>query len=72
YLDGEIAGDQTLNPVQREFIKLAQILKSRLVNEVELKQRVIERALIEERVGSNYRKQQQDAARFEQLANEEA
>lgn len=41
------AGD-AMNPVQREFIRLAQIFKARLVTELELKQRVIERAMIED------------------------
>ena len=40
----------TLNPVQREFIRLAQIFKSRLVAELELKQRLIERTMIEDNV----------------------
>jgi hypothetical protein len=42
-------GVDTLTPMQREFIRLAQIFKSQMVAEVELKQRVIERALIEDR-----------------------
>lgn len=41
--------DDTMTPVQREFIRLAQIFKSRLVVEMELKQRVMERGLIEQR-----------------------
>ncbi len=39
----------TMNPMQREFIRLAQIFKARLVAEMELKQRVLERGLIEDR-----------------------
>lgn len=39
---------QTMNPVQREFIRLAQVFKARLISEMELKQRVIERAMIED------------------------
>ncbi len=38
----------TMNPTQREFIRLAQIFKSQMIAEVELKQRVIERGLIED------------------------
>ncbi len=38
----------TMNPAQREFIRLAQIYKARLVTELELKQRVIERGLVED------------------------
>lgn len=41
---------EALNPLQREFIRLAQIFKSRMISEVELKQRVIERALIEDKL----------------------
>ncbi|EAQ77149.1 hypothetical protein DSM3645_15135 [Blastopirellula marina DSM 3645] len=37
-----------MNPMQREFIRLAQIFKARLISELELKQRVIERAMIED------------------------
>jgi hypothetical protein len=50
----------TMNPLQREFIKLAQIFKARLVTEMDLKQRVIERAMIE------------DDREFDLLAEEEA
>lgn len=49
HFDGHVQGDNTLNAPQRDFLKLAQILKSRLVAERELKQRVVERALIEVR-----------------------
>ncbi|HVA48441.1 MAG TPA: hypothetical protein VNH11_18905 [Pirellulales bacterium] len=50
--DSEIDVDDTMTPVQREFLKLAQILKSRLVVELEINQRVMERAVIEERLGN--------------------
>jgi hypothetical protein len=50
----------TMNPLQREFVKLAQIFKARLVTEMDLKQRVIERAMIE------------DDREFDLLAEEEA
>ncbi|MBI1913276.1 MAG: hypothetical protein HYS12_00735 [Planctomycetes bacterium] len=52
FFNAEVAGDDTLNPIQREFIRLAQIFKSRLVTELELKQRVMERAVIEEKLGN--------------------
>ncbi|MEZ6135378.1 MAG: hypothetical protein R3C53_10760 [Pirellulaceae bacterium] len=39
-----------MSPLQREMIRLAQILKARLVTEMEYKQRVMERAVIEERM----------------------
>ncbi len=41
--------DDLMTPMQREFVRLAQIFKSQMVAEAELKQRVIERALIEDR-----------------------
>ena len=50
FFDANISNDGTLNPIQREMIRLAQILKARLVTELELKQRVMERAVIEERL----------------------
>lgn len=52
FFNAEVQGDDTLNPLQREYIRLAQIFKSRLVTELQLKQRVMERALLEERVGN--------------------
>ncbi|MCA9061338.1 MAG: hypothetical protein KDA85_22645, partial [Planctomycetaceae bacterium] len=69
YFDAEIVGDNTISPAQREFLKLAQILKSRLITEVELKQRIVERALIEERIG-DYDQQLRDAAAAEDRARE--
>ena len=38
-----------MTPMQREFIRLAQIFKSQMIAEMEYKQRVIERGLIEDR-----------------------
>lgn len=49
FFDASLPGDETLSPMQREMIRLAQILKARLVTEMEYKQRVMERAVIEER-----------------------
>ncbi|HUE16606.1 MAG TPA: hypothetical protein VMR25_20700, partial [Planctomycetaceae bacterium] len=51
FFNGEVTGPDTLNPIQRQFIRLAQIFKSRLVTELELNQRVMERSMIEERLG---------------------
>ena len=42
------ASPDAMNPVQREFIRLAQIFKARLITELELKQRIIERTLLED------------------------
>ncbi|MFZ9090333.1 MAG: hypothetical protein ACO3FE_09600, partial [Planctomycetaceae bacterium] len=49
FFDGHVEGDHTMTAPQRDFIKLAQILKSRLIAEQELKQRIVERSLIEVR-----------------------
>lgn len=51
FFDANVSHDDTMTPLQREVIRLAQILKSRLVTEMELKQRVMERSVIEERLG---------------------
>lgn len=66
--DAEIAVDDTMTPIQREFVRLAQIFKSRLIVEMELKQRIMERAVIEERLSNRDEdlrkaKQKEDAAK---------
>jgi hypothetical protein len=45
----QVSDPDTLTPMQREFIRLAQIFKSRLVAEREIQQRVMERSMIEDR-----------------------
>lgn len=45
----QVTDPDTITPMQREFIRLAQIFKSRLVAEREIQQRVMERGLIEDR-----------------------
>lgn len=72
FFDAEVTGADTLNPLQREFIRLAQIFKSKLVTEIELRQRVMERALIEERIGTpeEYRQQLRDARKKEREAQQ--
>jgi len=62
--DAEIAADDTMTPIQREFVRLAQIFKSRLIVEMELKQRIMERSVIEERLG-NRQKELEDAKNLE-------
>ncbi|WP_182865377.1 hypothetical protein [Stieleria mannarensis] len=49
FFDTGFTSPDTMNPMQREFIRLAQIFKARLVAEIELKQRVMERGMIEDR-----------------------
>ncbi|QEG41986.1 hypothetical protein [Roseimaritima ulvae] len=52
FFDTSLQHDETMTPLQREFVRLAQIFKSRLVTELEYKQRVMERALIEDLLGN--------------------
>ncbi|MHC4403160.1 MAG: hypothetical protein ACYTG0_26155, partial [Planctomycetota bacterium] len=61
--------NDTMTPIQREFVRLAQIFKSRLITEMELKQRIMERAVIEERVG-NYKDELQKARKKDQDAKD--
>jgi len=49
FFDTGFVNPDTMNPMQREFIRLAQIFKAQLVAEMEWKQRVMERGLIEDR-----------------------
>jgi len=65
------AVDDTMTPVQREFLKLAQILKARLITELEFKQRVFERAQLEDRIG-NYLEELKAAKNKEDLARRKA
>jgi hypothetical protein len=51
FFNMEIGHPDTMTPLQREFVRLAQIFKSRLITELEYRQRVMERAIIEERMG---------------------
>ncbi|WP_417385751.1 hypothetical protein [Gimesia sp.] len=67
FFNADVMGDDTLNPLQREFIRLAQIFKSRLVTEIELKERVLERSVIEDRIG-DYHKMMLEAQNDEDQA----
>ena len=71
FFNAEIAGPDTLNPLQREFLKLAQIFKAQLITELQLKQRVMERSLLEDRVGAHYLQDLQEAFNFEKMAKAE-
>lgn len=58
FFNTQIEHDDTLTPMQREVIKLAQILRARLISEKELKQRINDRSIIESRIAeSNDREQ---------------
>lgn len=63
----QVADPDTMTPMQREFIRLAQIFKSRLVAEREIQQRVMERGLIEDRF-VDYSKKLREAAKLEDTA----
>lgn len=69
FFDAEVALDHTMTPIQREFVRLAQIFKSRLIVEMELKQRIMERTVIEERLGDHL-KELQEARDKEKNAND--
>lgn len=71
YFNTQIRNDDTMTPIQREFVRLAQIFKSRLVTEIELKQRVTERTIIEERFAKSYQELIKEQRRNEDRANEE-
>ncbi|TXT38458.1 MAG: Uncharacterized protein FD138_375 [Planctomycetota bacterium] len=58
FFEAMVYGPDTMTPMQREFIRLAQIFKSQLVAEMELKQRVIERGLIEDSANDELAKAQ--------------
>ncbi len=60
FFNAEFCNPDTMTPIQREFIRLAQIFKSQLITEMELRQRVMERGIIEDRFVS--RKEQQRRA----------
>ena len=49
----------TMTPLQREFIRLAQIFKARMIAEVELKQRIVERGLIQSSRRESFRQEDQ-------------
>jgi len=68
FFDMQTSDRETMTPMQREFIRLAQIFKSRLITEVEWKQRVMERSLIEERIGNDYLKMLKAAEKKEEEA----
>ncbi|MEZ6088460.1 MAG: hypothetical protein R3C05_10625 [Pirellulaceae bacterium] len=76
FFDSNLQHDDTMTPLQREFVRLAQIFKSRLITELEYKQRVMERALIEDRLGDRIQdlkdaKTKEEQAKAE-LANAES
>jgi hypothetical protein len=69
FFDGQAdIADNTMTPIQREFIRLAQIFKARLITEMELNQRIMERAVIEVRF-DDYASRLKDARDKEIVAN---
>lgn len=70
FFDAQLAHADTMSPMQREMIRLSQILKARLITEMEYKQRVMERAVIEERIVQSDQTQS-DQIRREAIANQQ-
>ncbi|WP_171470269.1 hypothetical protein [Frigoriglobus tundricola] len=68
FFNAQVTGNDTLTPLQREFVRLAQIFKARMITEMQLSQRVMERSLLEDRVGSNLIQQLRDALDLEKKA----
>jgi hypothetical protein len=48
FFTANIPSSDAMTPVQRQFIRLSQIFKSKMLAEIELKQRIVERALIQD------------------------
>lgn len=63
------AHSDAMTPLQREFIRLAQIFKSTMLAEMELKQRIVERGLIQQYTGDPNERVQR-AIRFHREAEE--
>lgn len=61
FFRADVYNDDVMTPVQREFIRLAQIFKSQMVAKIELKQRVVKRALIQDAAG-NEEQERKDAS----------
>lgn len=75
YFSDQIPGQGTLNPVQYATIKLAQSLKAQLVAEMELRNYVLERSLLETKAGETaekYAKSVKNAAMAAMRADKEA
>ena len=70
FFNAEVAGPDTMTPMQREFIRLAQIFKSRLVTEIQLEQRLMERSLIEQRINGGAQ-EEMNAIERESMAKKE-
>ena len=63
FFNAEVMGSDTISPLQREVIKLAQIFKARLITEMQYNQRVRERAVIEDRLQDSEEQAKQQKAR---------
>ena len=75
YFNDQIPGQGTLNPVQYATIKMAQSLKAQLVAEMELKNHVLERSLLETKAGEtaeDYDKSLSEATAHTKMAASEA
>lgn len=65
FFRADVYTDDTMTPLQREFIRLAQIFKSTMLSEMELKQRIVERALIQQYAGDEEAKLNDTIAQHE-------
>lgn len=72
YFNDQIPGQGTLNPVQYATIKMAQSLKAQLVAEMELKNQVLERSLLEKKEGETEETYRQNALTAEARKEAEA
>ncbi len=61
FFNAQGAAADTMTPLQREFVRLAQVFKARMITELQLKQRVTERAMVEERFAIPYQQQRKQA-----------
>jgi hypothetical protein len=72
FFDMQLAGEDTLNNVQHSTIRMAQALKAQLVAELEFKNLVLEKSLLERKEGESTRRLEQleSLSRQAELAEE--
>ena len=69
FFDHEVVGTDTMTPIQREFLRLAQIFKAKLTTEREYNLHIMERAVIEQRDG-DYTEDLEKARAAEKVAEQ--
>lgn len=65
-------GSDTMNSTQRTFLRLAQIFKSQMIAEEEVKQRIIERAIIEDEREESFKQEQDQREQLRAMALRES